>query len=54
MFFVKNKSKDMIVDYERAKQNIFARVMKEREQALLIEYFEKKKSEAIVKVIRKP
>jgi len=54
MFFVKGKSKDKIVDYDRAKQNIFGRVMKEREQALLVEYFEKKKSEAIVKVIRKP
>ncbi len=54
MFFVKGKSKDKMVDFEKAKQNIFARVMQEKEQALLIEYFEKKKSEAIIKVIRKP
>jgi hypothetical protein len=37
-----------------AKQEIFARVMKSKEQAALIEYFEKKKSEANVKVIRRP
>ena len=54
MFFVKEKSKDTVVGFNQAKQNIFARVMKEKEQALLIEFFEKKKSEAIVKVIRKP
>ena len=53
-FFVKSKSKDTILPYEQVKENIFARVMKEKEQALLIEFFEKKKSEAIVKVIRKP
>jgi hypothetical protein len=28
-------------------------VMKEKENALLIEYFEKKKSEAVIKVVRK-
>ncbi len=54
MFFIKSKSKDKIVSFEKAKPTIFARVMKEREQALLIEYFEKRKSEATIKVIRKP
>lgn len=54
MFFVKEKSRDTVVGFNQAKQNIFARVMKEKEQALLIEFFEKKKSEATVKVIRKP
>jgi len=54
MFFIKEKAKDSIVGFDQAKQNIFARVMKEKEQALLIEFFEKKKSEAIIKVIRKP
>ena len=53
-FFVKEKGKDRIVSFEQAKQNIALRVMKEKEQALLIEFFEKKKSEAIIKVIRKP
>ena len=53
-FFVKEKGKDTVVGFEQAKPNIAARLMKEREQALLIEFFEKKKSEAIIKVIRKP
>ncbi len=54
MFFVKSKTKGTIVPYEKVKDRIFAEVMKDREQALLIEYFEKKKSEAHIKVIRKP
>jgi len=54
MFFVKEKAQDSVVGFNQAKQNIMLRVMKEKEQALLIEFFEKKKSEAIVKVIRKP
>ncbi len=54
MFFVKEKSKDTVVGFNQAKQNIFAKVMKEKEQALLIEYFEKKKSEATIKVLRRP
>ena len=54
MFFVKEKSRDRVLGFNQVKQNIFAKVMKEKEQALLIEYFEKKKSEATIKVIRKP
>ena len=54
MFFVKNKGSQNTVSFEMAKQAIFARVMKEKEQAALIEYFEKKKSEANVKIIRRP
>ncbi len=54
MFFVKEKGRDRVLGFDKVKQNIFARVMKEKEQALLIEYFEKKKSEATIKVIRKP
>lgn len=54
MFFVKEKSKGRVVGFEQAKQSIFARVMKEKEQALIIEYFEKKKAEATIKVLRKP
>ena len=53
-FYVKEKSPESVVDFETAKQSIFARVMKDKEQALLIEFFEKKKAEATVKVIRKP
>ncbi len=54
MFFVKEKGHDRVLGFDKVKQNIFARVMKEKEQALLIEYFEKKKSEATIKIIRKP
>jgi DNA-binding Lrp family transcriptional regulator len=53
-FFIKEKGKDKVISFEQAKQNIIARVMKEKEQALLIEFFEKRKSEAIIKVIRRP
>ena len=53
-FFIKEKAPESVVGYDTAKQNIFARVMKDKEQALLIEFFEKRKSEATVKVIRKP
>jgi parvulin-like peptidyl-prolyl isomerase len=54
MFFVKNKGGKNSVSYEMAKKAIFMRVMKEKEQAALIGYFEKKKSEANVKIIRRP
>jgi hypothetical protein len=53
-FFIKEKGRDKVISFEQAKQNIMARVMKEKEQALLIEFFEKRKSEAIIKVIRRP
>jgi len=53
-FFIKQKGRDRVVAFEKAKQNIFGMLMKEQEQALLMEFFEKKRSEAIVKVIRKP
>ncbi len=54
MFFIQKKSGAGNISYDLAKQQIFARVMKEKEQAVLIEYFEKKKSEATIKIIRKP
>ncbi len=54
MFFIKSKSKGTTVPYEKVRNRIFAEVMKDREQSLLIEYFEKKKAEAHIKVIRKP
>lgn len=53
-FFIKEKLKEVVVDFERAKQSIYAKVMKERERAIMIEFFEKKKAEAIIKVVRKP
>jgi parvulin-like peptidyl-prolyl isomerase len=54
MFFVQSKGKSVTAPYEQVKQNIFMRMMKDQEQANLIAYFEKKKSEANIKVLRKP
>lgn len=54
MFFVQKKSGVKNVSFAMAQKAIYGRVMKEKEQAVLIEYFEKKKSEANVKVIRRP
>ncbi len=54
MFFILKKEAPITASYEQVKQNIFMRLMKEQEQANLISYFEKKKSEANIKVIRKP
>jgi len=54
MFFIQKKIGKQNVSFAMAKQEIFARVMRSKEQASLIEYFEKKKSEANVKVIRRP
>ncbi len=54
MFFILEKSKPVTASFDQVKQNIFVQLMKEQEQANLISYFEKKKSEANIKVIRKP
>jgi parvulin-like peptidyl-prolyl isomerase len=54
MFFIQKKVGQQNVSFDMAKQQIFAMVMKSKEQASLIEYFEKKKSEANIKVIRRP
>ena len=54
MFFVEYKGKPKVAPYDQVKQAIMMRLMKEQEQANLIAYFEKKKSEADIKVIRKP
>ena len=54
MFFVQKKVGRQNVTFDIAKQQIFAMVMKSKEQAALIEYFEKKKSGANIKVIRRP
>jgi len=42
------------VAYESVKPKLFGAYMNERQQARLIEFFEKKKAEANIKVIRKP
>ncbi len=54
MFFVQSKGKAVTAPYDQVKQNIFMKIMKDQEQANLIAYFEKKKSEADIKVLRKP
>jgi len=54
MFFVIQRAGQKHISYEEAKQSIFARVLKAKEQAALIEYFEKKKSEANIKIVRRP
>ena len=54
MFFVKQKLDPKPVSFAMAKEAIMAKLMKEREQAALIEYFEKRKSEANIKILRKP
>jgi len=53
MFFVKSKKPATTLPFSKVKNDVFAMVMKEKENALLIEYFEKKKSEAVIKVVRK-
>ena len=42
------------ISYESIKPKLFRAYMNERQQARLIEFFEKKKAEANIKVIRKP
>ncbi|RUM66644.1 MAG: hypothetical protein DSZ05_03965 [Sulfurospirillum sp.] len=54
MFFVERKGRAVTAPYEQVKKNIFMKLMKDQEQANLIAYFEKKKSEADIKVLRKP
>ena len=54
MFFVERKGRSVTAPFDQVKQNILMRMMKDQEQANLIAYFEKKKSEADIKVIRKP
>ncbi len=54
MFFVESKGKPVTAPFEAVKKNIFLKLMKDQEQANLIAYFEKKKSEADIQVKRKP
>jgi parvulin-like peptidyl-prolyl isomerase len=54
MFFVEYKGRSKTAPFEQVKQQIMMRMLKEQEQANLIAYFEKKKSEADIQVIRKP
>ena len=52
--YIKRRLNVTPVPYEMAKQSVFAKVMAEKEKALIVEYFEKIKAEADIKVIRKP
>jgi hypothetical protein len=45
---------DENIAYKDIKSKLAGAYLKEREQAILIEYFEKKKSEANIKIVRKP
>ena len=52
MFFVKRKNRAKTVPFEKVKNQIFPAVMKEKEAQILNEYFQKLRSEAIIKKIR--
>ncbi len=52
MFFVKSKNPPKTVPYEKVKNQIFAAVMKQKEAQLLDAYFQKLKSEAVIKTVR--
>jgi DNA-binding phage protein len=54
MFFVKRKLGVKEADFQVVQKSVYAMLMQEREQAVVIEYFEKKKSEANIKVVRQP
>jgi hypothetical protein len=54
MFFIKKKVGNTTASFDMAKRTVFDMLMKEKEQAVIIEYFEKKKSEAHVKIVRRP
>jgi len=52
MFFIKKKHNAKTVPFEKVKDQIFGVVMKEKEAQILNEYFQKLRSEAIIKKIR--
>jgi parvulin-like peptidyl-prolyl isomerase len=54
MFYVKKKNPPKTLPFDKVKKDIFAMMMKEREDAVLVEFFEKAKAEAYIKVVRKP
>ncbi len=53
MFFIQKIGGAGLGSYKMSKKAVFETIMREREQSTLIEYFEKKKSEAIIKTVRK-
>ncbi len=54
MFFINKKIGTKTASFQEAQQTLFEMLMKEKEQAVVIEFFEKKKSEANIKVVRRP
>jgi len=52
-FFIKTKNREKIVPFDKVKPQIEAMLMQQEQNRILNEYFEKRRSEAIVKVIRK-
>lgn len=52
MFFVKDKSDIVLSPFEEVKEKIFGKIMKEREQDYLKEYFETLKITADIRVLR--
>lgn len=52
--FVKRKLNVRSLPFEQVKQSVFAKVMAEKEKAVIIEHFEKIKAEADINVIRRP
>lgn len=53
MFFIQKLAGEGLGSYEMSKKTVFETIMRQREQSALLEYFEKKKSEAIIKTVRK-
>jgi hypothetical protein len=53
MFFIQKIGDAGLGSYEMSKKAVFETIMAEREQSTLMEYFEKKKSEAVIKTVRR-
>ena len=54
LLFIKKKIDKKLLPFESAKQDVFARVMNEKEKAIMAEYFSKLKATANIEVVRKP
>ncbi len=54
MFYITKKHKPQTVPYAKVKDQILNIMTKERQNNILVDYFEKKRAEAYIKVVRKP
>ncbi len=54
MFYISKKNKTQIVPFKKVKNQILNMMLQERQNNVLVDYFEKKKAEAYIKVVRKP